>query len=113
MEIKRPSPETMIKLLPIIAPLANTPQVINAVSNGKYVDAVLGTAFGAGIGTVARIAILREYGKQQNIQTEDSKISLLEGQELTIPSEDLQYGELDLSLPDSQTSFHQELELRQ
>lgn len=102
------SAETLIKLLPIIAPLTNTPQVIDAVSKGRYTEATLGTALGAGIGAAARVLMLRE--RRKNIILDASEVTLTEGQELTIPSEGLLYEEPNLLSLDSQTSSQKEQE---
>lgn len=102
------SAETIIKLLPIIAPLTNTPQVIDAVSKGRYTEATLGTALGVGIGAAARVAMLRE--RRKDLALNASEVTLTEGQELTIPSEVLLYEEPNLLSLDSQISSQKEQE---
>ncbi len=86
------SKESVIKSLPVVAPLLNTPRAVDALSNGRYMEAAIGTALGVGIGVTARIMMLRSISNEKPAtQQTTSEISLREGVEVNFAQESLLY----------------------
>lgn len=89
MESRRFNDESIVKALPVIAPLTNILPTSDALINGRYSEAAFGTALGVAMGVVSRILILKELANKRSI--ENSEVILLQGMDELIDSEDLQY----------------------
>lgn len=89
MKAERFNDESIIKALPIIAPLTNTSPAINAFLNGRYSEVAFGTALGVAIGIAGRVLILKDIASNKSV--ENSEVILLQDMDKPIDSEGLQY----------------------
>ena len=96
MERPRFRPDALANALPVIAPLTNSGQVADAINNGRYTEAMIGTAFGVGIGIIGRHFAIKELQKYPNETVLETDLSIMD-------LEDSQYKEPELSLQDSRT----------